>query len=150
MLESLKIVRVDQCRSRFMPLLLVGDESEPMVRRYLGRCTLYVGYIGETAVAVCATTDESEGVTEVKNLAVLQELRRQGIGRAMLGHAERQNKGKTVILGTGETPSTQRFYRSCGYSVSGRIAGFFKDNYPEPIVEEGITLCDMIYFEKRL
>lgn len=150
MRSSLKIVRVDKCRSRFMPLLLVGDESESMVRRYLGRCTLYVGYVGQTAVAVCATTDEAGSVTEVKNLAVLSEYRRQGIGRAMLGHAERRNKGKTIILGTGETPSTLRFYRSCGYSVSGRIAGFFKDNYSEPIVEEGITLCDMIYFEKQV
>ena len=66
-----------------------------------------------------------------------------------LGYAESQHSNKKIILGTGETPSTLRFYKFRGYSYSHRIPNFFTDNYPAPIIEEGVTLCDMIYLEKR-
>lgn len=133
-----------------MALLLIGDESEPMVERYLDAGDLFVGFIDDEAVAVCVSVQISEELTEVKNLAVLAEFRRQGIGRRMLSHVEQLNRGRTVQLGTGETPSTLRFYRSCGYRYSHRIPDFFIDNYPNPIIEEGVELRDMLYLRKRL
>lgn len=39
---------------------------------------------------------------------------------------------------------------SCGYSYSHRIAGFFTDNYPGPIIEDGVRLKDMLYLSKQL
>lgn len=135
-------------KESYMPLLLIGDESPDMISRYIGRGTLYAGFIDGKPVAVCLTTEEGDGITEVKNLAVAPEYRRRGIGRAMLRHVELLNAGRRIILGTGETPSTLRFYKSCGYSYSHRIPDFFTDNYPEPIVEEGVTLRDMIYLSK--
>lgn len=133
----------------FMPLLLIGDESEPMIERYIGRATLYAGFVGTEVVAVCATTDEGPVTIEVKNLAVAPDWRRRGIGRRMLAYAESRNPGKTIVLGTGETPSTLRFYRSCGYTFTHRIPGFFVLNYSRPIVEEGVRLSDMLYFSKQ-
>lgn len=146
----LSIERVDGDRSRFMSLLIIGDESEEMIARYLDRGDLYVGFMGETAVAVCVTTSEDDEVTEVKNLAVSPEFQRRGIGRRMLAYVESLNVGKTMILGTGETPSILRFYCSCGYVYSHRVIDFFADNYPYPIVEEGVTLKDMVYFTKQV
>lgn len=137
-------------KRRYLPLLLVGDESEAMIGRYLDRGALYVGRIGGETAAVCVVTDEGEGVFEIKNLAVRADLRRRGIGRRMLLHAESLHPGCTIMLGTGETPSTLRFYASCGYGYSHRVPGFFTDNYPAPIVEEGVTLRDMIYLSKRV
>lgn len=145
---ELVIERVASDKRRFMPLLIIGDESEAMIDRYLGRGELYAGFVGGTVVAVCVTTVESEGVTEVKNLAVLPQWQGRGIGRRMLAHVEKLKAGCRMILGTGETPSTLRFYRSCGYVESHRIPDFFTDNYPHPIVEEGVRLRDMIYFAK--
>ena len=66
----------------------------------------------------------------------------------MLRHVERLNPDRTIILGTGETPSTFRFYNSCGYVYSHRVPNFFTDNYIAPIIEEGVTLRDMIYLKK--
>ena len=86
---------------------------------------------------------------EIKNLAVDAEYRRHGYGRRMLEYVESQHSNKRFILGTGETPSTLRFYKSCGYSYSHRIPNFFTDNYPTPIIEEGVTLRDMIYLKKQ-
>lgn len=150
MTETLQIRQIDDANKfQFISLLLIGDESEKMIGRYVDRGTLYAGYIGETAVAVCLTTDEGAGVVEVKNLAVRHEFRRRGIGRRMLAYIESINSGMTIQLGTGETPSTLRFYESCGYVYSHRIHDFFSDNYPAPIIEEGITLTDMIYLAKK-
>lgn len=146
--------RVRRDKERFMPLLLVGDESERMIRSYLGRAELYVCRRYELfgrPIALCAVTDEGGGVFEVKNLAVDAAFRGRGHGRRMLAAmAWRFRRGQWLTLGTGETPSTLAFYRSCGFSEYGRIAGFFTDNYDRPIVEEGVTLRDMILLRKRL
>lgn len=150
MCDELRIDEVVFDKERFLPLLLVGDECEAMIDRYLGRGRLFVGFMDSCAVSVCAVTEESADTVEVKNLAVHPQYRRRGIGRRMLGHVEKLYSGKTIILGTGETPSTLRFYQSCGYRYSHRIVGFFTDNYPEPIIEEGVQLKDMLYLSKQL
>lgn len=144
----MRIEEVATDKRRYMPLLLVGDESERMIDRYLDRGTLYVGFVSGRAVAVCVTVAVGADVVEVKNLAVSEGFRCRGIGRAMLEHVEDVNRGRKIMLGTGETPSTLRFYRSCGYLYSHRVPGFFRDNYDEPIVEEGVELCDMLYLIK--
>ncbi len=148
MTDRLRISEVTGDKRPYMSLLLVGDESEEMIGRYIDRGRLYIGQIEGEPVAVCVVTDESNTMVEIKNLAVSQNWRRMGIGRMMLRHVENLHRGKIGILGTGETPSTLRFYHSCGYTYFRRIPDFFTDNYPNPIIEEGIRLCDMIYLRK--
>lgn len=148
-MAQLTIRRIDRDKRRFMKLLLIGDESETMIDRYIERGILYAGYLMDAPVAVCVAVEDNVGEVEVKNLAVLPEFRRKGIGRGMLEYVETCHKGKRIMLGTGETPSTLRFYRSCGFRYSHSIPDFFTDNYPYPIVEEGIRLKDMIYLVKE-
>lgn len=132
-----------------MPLLLIGDESEEMIGKYLPVGKVFVGMIGCLEVAVCVATVEPDGWIEIKNLAVVYEMRRKGIGKAMLRHVESVFKGKKFRLGTGETPSTLKFYQSCGYSICGVVPDFFTLNYDHPIIEEGVRLKDMIYLMKN-
>lgn len=143
------ITEVDKDKKQYLPLLLTGDESETMIDRYLDSGTLYIGALNDKPIAVCVTIHIDPDTVEIKNLAVEEEYRRHGYGRRMLEHVESHHSSKKFILGTGETPSTLRFYKSCGYSYSHRIPDFFIDNYPAPIIEEGVTLRDMIYLEKR-
>ncbi|MBO4994518.1 MAG: GNAT family N-acetyltransferase [Muribaculaceae bacterium] len=143
------IVTVTSHKRSYMPLLLMGDESEAMINRYLDRGTLYVKMLAGSPVSVCVVTIESPDVVEIKNLAVLPQCRRQGIGSEMLRHVELMHKGMTLMLGTGETPSTLRFYKAFGFRYSHLIPDFFTTNYPHPIIEEGITLRHMIYLVKR-
>lgn len=56
----------------------------------------------------------------------------------------------TLLVGTGETPSTLKFYERCGFAYSHRVPGFFTIHYDHPIVEEGVLLCDMVYLRKVL
>lgn len=135
-------------RKQFLPLLLIGDESETMIDRYIGQGNLYAGFLEGVPIAVVMTVCIDSTTVEVKNLAVADGFRRQGYGRRMLLHIEKRHPGKTIVLGTGETPSTLRFYKSCGFTYSHRIPDFFTDNYPEPIIEEGVRLRDMIYLKK--
>lgn len=95
-------------KKQCLPLLLIGDESESMIDRYIDQGRLYVGFIDNEPVAVCVTIGNGAEV-EVKNLAVLPEFRCHGCGRVMLQHVEQLNRESTIILGTGETPSTLRF-----------------------------------------
>lgn len=147
--DTFTVTVADGGKKRFLPLLLIGDESEVMIDRYLDSGTLFVGTLDGEPIAVCVAVDLDPGTVEIKNLAVVAEYRRHGVGRRMLQHVESLHRGKKIILGTGETPSTLRFYSSCGYSYSHRIPNFFTDNYPTPIIEEGVTLRDMIYLENN-
>lgn len=137
-------------RKRFLPLLMIGDESETMIDRYIGQGNLYAGFLEGEPIAVVLTVCIDSATVEIKNLAVANGFRHQGYGRRMLRHIENRYPGKTIVLGTGETPSTLRFYRSCGFTYSHRIPDFFTDNYPEPIIEEGVCLRDMIYLKKSV
>ena len=146
--DRFTIAQVGSDKKRYLPLLLTGDESEEMIDRYIDRGVLYVGFLNDEPMAVCVVVKLDAATAEVKNLAVDARFRRRGYGRLMLEHVESQYPVCTIILGTGETPSTLRFYESCGYSYSHRIPEFFTANYPEPIIEEGVTLRDMVYLKK--
>lgn len=148
--DEFKIIESYGDKRQYLSLLLIGDESESMIDRYLDNGTLYVGLFNGKPIAVCVTLNLDPNTVEIKNLAVKAEYRRHGYGRRMLEYVESLHSNKRFILGTGETPSTLRFYKSCGYSYSHRIPNFFADNYPSPIIEEGVTLCDMIYLEKQI
>ena len=147
--QGLAVAEIDRGKRNFLPLLLLGDESERMIGRYLDRGRLFAGYLGAEAIAVCVVTEEAPGLVEVKNLAVCPAFRRRGYGRHMLRHVERQYAGCTVRLGTGESPATLGFYRACGYVYSHRVPGFFTDNYDHPIVEDGVVLRDMVYLQRE-
>lgn len=86
--RELRIERTENDKRDYMPLLLIGDESEPMIMKYLDRGELYAGTLGGRTVAVVVTTENSDGTVEVKNLAVDPDFRRRGIGRLMLAHVE--------------------------------------------------------------
>lgn len=147
--SELIVKRIGDNKSDYMQLLLIGDESEKMVNHYIDIGNLFVGFVDGKAVSCIVTINIADETVEVKNLAVIPNFRKKGIGRRMLAYVERLYPGCKIFIGTGETPSTLRFYQSCGYHYSHRIADFFTDNYSNQIVEEGITLKDMIYLYKH-
>lgn len=136
-------------KKRYINLLLIGDEQEDMIERYLDRCRLFIGFSDGLPVACIAVCKESADSVEIKNLAVSLAFRRRGIGRMMIRYVEMQYPDCTILLGTGETPSTLEFYRKCGFSYYCRIPDFFTNNYNHPIVEEEVMLKDMIYLRKN-
>lgn len=138
-------------KKRFLPLLLLADEQEDMIDRYLGRGTMYVLEDGGVK-AECVVTDEGGGILELKNLAVEPESQRKGYGKALIDFLVCKYKGRYSVLqvGTGDSPLTIPFYEKCGFVRSHKIENFFTDNYDHPIYECGVQLTDMIYLQKYI
>lgn len=132
-------------------MLLLADEQESMIDRYLERGTMYALY-DDGLRAVCVLTDEGGGVLELKNLAVCPAFQRQGYGRRLLALLADLYRGKYQIMqvGTGDSPLTLPFYEHCGFQQTHVIPNFFIDNYNHKIFESGKQLCDMIYLQKKL
>ena len=131
----------------FLPLLLLGDEQEDMIGRYLDRGTLWALY-DSGLQAVCVVTEEDE----IKNLAVAPESQRRGYGRAMVEHVARQCRGRgaRLLAGTGDSPLTVPFYEACGFRECGRVKDFFLDHYDHPVFEAGRQLTDMVVLSRDL
>ena len=138
-------------KKRFLPLLLLADEQEDMIERYLERGTMYVLEDGGVK-AECVVTDEGGGILEIKNIAVMPEHQRAGYGKALIDFLVRKYKGRCSVLqvGTGDSPLTIPFYEKCGFVRSHKIENFFTDNYDHPIYECGVQLTDMIYLQKYI
>ena len=147
----MKIQMVREDKKQFLSLLLLADEQENMIDRYLEKGTMYVLEDGGVK-AECVVTDEGGGILEIKNIAVMQEHQRVGYGRALIDFLVRKYKGNYSVLqvGTGDSPLTIPFYEKCGFVRSHRIANFFTDNYDRPIYECGVQLIDMVYLQRHL
>lgn len=147
----MQIVEVTNDRRRFIPLLLLADEQEEMVNRYIARGTMYV--LNDNGIKCeCIVTDEGGGILEIKNLATMPAFQGKGYGRAMIDFICSAYQGKYDILqvGTGDSPLTIPFYEKCGFVRSHRIKNFFVEHYDHPIFECGVQLIDMVYLRKAL
>ena len=146
------IRQVTQNKKQYLDLLLLADEQEDMIDRYLERGTMYVMEDGEkNAIAECVVTDEGEGTLEIKSIAVQPDCAKMDYGRKMIQYIEKTYAGRyhTLIVGTGDSPSTVPFYEKCGFVRSHVVKDFFTDNYREPIIDGGVILRDMVYFKRR-
>ena len=138
-------------KKRFLPLLLLADEQENMIDRYLERGTMYVLTDGGVK-AECIVTDEGGGILEIKNIAVLPEAQGKGYGKALIDFLVLTYAGSYDLLqvGTGDSPLTVPFYETCGFTRSHRVPNFFTDHYDHPICEAGVQLVDMVYLRRAL
>lgn len=148
----MNIFEVKDNKKRYLPLLLLGDEQEDMIDRYLERGTMYALEEAGAVRAVCVVTDEGDGALELKNLAVAPDCQRRGYGRRMIEFLCKTYQGRyaCLLVGTGDSPLTLPFYEACGFRRSHTAANFFTDNYDHPIFEGGVQLIDMIYLSKTL
>ena len=147
----MKIYERTDNKKQYFSLLLLADEQEDMIDRYLERGTMYV-LDDEGVKAECVVTDEGEGILEIKNLATEPDYQRKGYGRALIGFLAENYTGKYSVLqvGTGESPLTVPFYEKCGFAYHHRIQNFFTDHYDHPIYECWVRLVDMVYLQRRL
>ena len=145
---KMEIREIRENKTAFMDLLLIGDEDEAMINRYLETSTLFVLYDSEKAVSLCAVIKIDSDTIEIKNLATYPQYQNKGYASALLDFVYDKYKDKALILGTGENENTLRFYKKRGFVEFDRIKNFFIDNYSHPIFENGRQLTDMIYLKK--
>lgn len=138
-------------KKQYLDLLLLADEQEDMIDRYLERGTMYVLEEG-IVKAECVVTDEGRGVLELKNIAVEPTFQGKGYGKALLDFLVQTYAGRYAILqvGTGDSPSTIQFYEACGFCRHHRVKNFFTDCYDHPIYDNGVRLVDMVYLRREM
>lgn len=146
----MNIREIKENKKQYLSLLLLADEQEDMIDRYIDRGTMYV--LDDDGVKCeCVVTDEGEGILEIKNIATEPQYQGKGYARAMIDFICRKYNGDFSILqvGTGDSPLTVPFYEKCGFVRSHTVKNFFTDNYDHPIYECGVLLTDMVYLRKN-
>ena len=146
---EIKIIKSN--KKDFMDLLLLADESESMIDKYLERGELFALYDGDLK-SVCVVIEENNDVCELKNIATYEKWHGKGYGSKLLNYIFSHFKEKyaTMLVGTGDVPKAIRFYERNGFEISHRIKNFFADNYDHPMFEDGVQLVDMVYLKRNL
>ena len=145
------ITEIKENKKQYLSLLLLADEQEDMVDRYIDKGTMYV-FDDNGVKSECVITDEGNGIIEIKNIATVPEHQGKGYAKALIDFLVEEYGGKYSVLqfGTGDSPMTVPFYEKCGFVRSHSIPNFFTDNYDHPIFECGVQLVDMVYLQKPL
>ena len=147
----IEIREVVENKKQFLSLLLLADEQEDMIDRYIADGTMYVlddnGVKGE-----CVVLNVGNNTLEIKNIAIHPDYQRKGYGQTFIDFIIEKYKGEYSVLqvGTGESQTTIPFYEKCGFIRSHIIPNFFTDNYANPIYENGVQVVDMVYLERVL
>lgn len=145
----MEIIEVAQSKKEYLDMLLLADEQEDMIDKYLDRGIMYV--LDDNGIKCeCVITDEGNGVLEIKNIATVSNCQGKGYAKAMIDFivSKYRNDYSILQVGTGDSPMTIPFYEKCGFVRTHVIPNFFPDNYHHPIFEEGIQLIDMVYLTR--
>lgn len=147
----MEIRKIETDKKEYLSLLLLADEQEGMIDRYLEQGDMYVLDDGGVR-AECVVTDEGNGILELKNLAVRPDSQGKGYGRQMIRFVADTYRKRFRILqvGTGDSPATIPFYEKCGFRRSHVVRNFFTEHYDHPIYEGGKRLVDMVYLKMEL
>ena len=144
-------------REQYLPLLLLADESPEQVRSYMQRGELYA-YVGDDsrAVGIVLTTPVKEGSVELKAVAVDGAQQNRGIGRRMLAAVldELRRRGvRRAIVGTANAGIGQlAYYQKAGFRLQRIERDFFSParGYPAVMEDNGIRLRDMVWMDLEL
>ena len=142
----MEIRQVFQNKKQYLDLLLLADEQEDMIDRYLEQSEMFV-LLDPDVRAECVVCDLGGGTYEIKNIATAPQFQGMGYGKKLIEFVLGHYKGRyqKMLVGTGDSPLTLPFYKKCGFTESHRIKNFFTDNYDHPIFEAGVQLKDMVY-----
>ena len=147
----MRIEKIIENKKQFLDLLLLADEQENMIDKYLPDGDLFALY-DDDLKSVCVVVPINNETCELKNIATYEKFQGKGYGRALINFIIDFYKKdyKTMLVGTGDTPAILSFYESCGFEKSHRAENFFTDNYDHHIFDGDIQLVDMVYLKRDL
>lgn len=148
---KMRVEQVRENKKQFLDLLLLADEQESMIDKYLNEGDMFALY-DDDLKGICVVTKRSDESCELKNIATYEKYHGKGYGRRLIEYicSYYARQYTTMYVGTGDSPLTIPFYEKCGFIECHRVKNFFVDNYDHPIYECGIQLVDMVYLKKKL
>ncbi len=147
----MRIEKITHNKKQYLDLLLLADEQEDMIDRYLEKGDMFALFDDDLRT-VCVVVAIDKETCELKNIATYQKYQGKGYATALIKFISDyyKNNYKTMLVGTGETPAILSFYEKSGFEKSHQIKNFFTDNYDHPMFEDGVQLIDMVYLKKKL
>lgn len=129
-------------------LLLLADPSRGMVKKYLDQGRCFVAEMKEEIIGAYVLVMTSLGKMEIVNIAVIENMQGQGIGKMLVLDAIQRSVdlgAHTIEVGTGNSSLAQlALYQKCGFRITEIDRDFFTRFYQEKIYENGIQCIDMV------
>jgi ribosomal protein S18 acetylase RimI-like enzyme len=154
MMDTINIRLLSNEDQKPYDLLLLADPSVFMLEKYLSASAVYVAEMDALIVGVYVLFPIDTTTVEIKNIAVAETQQGKGIGKQLLEHAIAQAKARgfsEIKIGTANSSIGQlALYQKMGFEMDSILKGFFIDNYPEPMFENGILVRDMVILKRKL
>lgn len=148
------IRKLDKSEKIPYSILLLADETEQAIDRYIHQSDIYIYVSDGLLIGVYVLWQLSEDTVEIKNIAVIEEFQNQGIGTKLISDAIRRSRivnYKSIYIGTANGAISQLYmYQKSGFEICDIRWNFFVENYPDPIYENGILCKHMIMLKQDL
>jgi GNAT superfamily N-acetyltransferase len=120
--EKMRVERINENKKQFLDLLLLADEQESMIDKYLYSGDLFTLYDNDLR-SFCVVVPIDNETCELKNIATYEKYQGKGYGKALINYISDfyKNDYKSMLVGTGEVPWIMSFYESCGFEQSYRV-----------------------------
>lgn len=97
------VIEVKENKKQYLDLLLLADEQEDMIDRYLDKGRMYI--LNDNGIKCeCVVTDEGNGVLKIKNIATVPEYQGKGYAKALVDFLVKEYGGEYSILQVGRDP----------------------------------------------
>lgn len=102
------IKKTTNSKKEYLDLLLIADEQEDMIDKYLNRGEMFI--LDDDGIkAECVVTKEDDNVYELKNIAVVPDSQRKDYGQKLIKYLF--DHYPIMLVGTGDSDSTLSFYK---------------------------------------
>jgi ribosomal protein S18 acetylase RimI-like enzyme len=154
MREAVHIKEVSNLENVPYDLLLLADPSKKNIDNYLSKSSLYVAQCSDEIIGCYVLCPKDNDTVELMNIAVPQLHQNKGFGTMLLQDAFEKSKAKRfkkIRVGTGNSSLGQlHLYKKAGFEIIEVLPDFFRENYDEPIFENGVECRDMIVLMRDL
>jgi len=135
-----------------MDLLLSADPDKNSILAYLPKSKILICEENKHCIGI-ALLVASDGLCELKNIAVSTEHQGKGIAKSIITKVKLLAKQLSVTdiqVGTGNSSLSQlALYQKCGFRMSHIESNYF-ESYPKPLFENGIRCIDMVRLRAKL
>ncbi len=99
----MRIEKIIENKKQYLDLLLLADEEEKMIDKYLPDGDLFALF-DDDLKSVCVVVPVNSETCELKNMATYEKYQGKGYGRSLIRYITDfyKNKYKTILVGTGE------------------------------------------------
>ena len=144
-------------RAQLMPLFRLAEDSESELADYVGRGEVLVARDGGVILGHVQIVEiGSDGVRELKSMAVRQAHQRRGVGRVLVAaaveHCRARNVRRLTVATAAADIGNLRFYQRQGFRFASIERDAFgpRNGYREDTLIDGIPLRDRVVLDLEL